>query len=97
MWEVSLEGPWQPGTLTTAGNLVFHGRDTGDLFAYRADTGEPLWSYDLGLGISAPPITYAVDGKQYVALLVGWGGGGPGRYRDGPPARSRGGGRGVRR
>jgi quinohemoprotein ethanol dehydrogenase len=72
-WEVPLPGIYSAGTLTTAGNLVFQGRLDGILAAYRADTGEELWTHDLGLGISAPPITYAVDGKQYVALLVGWG------------------------
>jgi quinohemoprotein ethanol dehydrogenase len=75
VWEVPLPGVWNAGTLTTAGNLVFQGRATGELVAYRADTGETVWSFDLGSGISAPPITYAVDGTQYVALLVGWGGG----------------------
>jgi quinohemoprotein ethanol dehydrogenase len=60
--------------MTTAGNLVFQGRVDGVFAAYRADTGEELWSHDLGLGIQAPPITYSVDGRQYVALLVGWGG-----------------------
>ncbi len=73
-WEVPLPGVWNAGTLTTAGNLLFQGRATGQLVAYRADTGEVLWSYDLGSGVSAPPITYAVDGTQYVSLLVGWGG-----------------------
>jgi quinohemoprotein ethanol dehydrogenase len=72
-WEVPLPGVYNPGTMTTAGNLVFQGRVDGLLVAYRADTGEELWRYDLGLGILAPPITYAVDGRQYVALLVGWG------------------------
>ena len=74
VWEVPLEGLYNPGTLTTAGNLVFQGRVDGTLRAYRADTGEEVWRTDLGLGISAPPITYSVGGKQYVALLVGWGG-----------------------
>lgn len=74
-WEIPLEGVFNPGTLTTAGNLVFQGRVDGTFHAYRADTGEILWSQDLGLGISAPPITYSVNGRQYVALLVGWGGG----------------------
>ncbi len=73
-WEIPLEGIFNPGTLTTAGNLVFQGRIDGTLRAYRADTGQELWVSDLGLGISAPPITYSVDGRQYVALLVGWGG-----------------------
>ena len=74
VWEVPLPGVWNAGTLTTAGNLLFQGRATGQLVAYRADTGEVLWSYDLGSGVSAPAITYAVDGTQYVSLLVGWGG-----------------------
>jgi quinohemoprotein ethanol dehydrogenase len=72
-WEVPLPGVYNPGTMTTAGNLVFQGRVDGRFVAYRADTGEELWSYDLGLGITAPPVTYAVNGRQYVALLVGFG------------------------
>jgi len=72
-WEVPLPGIYNPGTMTTAGNLLFQGRVDGNFVAYRADTGEELWRYDLGLGILAPPITYAVDGTQYVALLVGYG------------------------
>jgi quinohemoprotein ethanol dehydrogenase len=73
-WEVPLPGLYNPGTMTTAGNLVFQGRIDGTFVAYRADTGEELWTTDVGLGITAPPITYSVDGRQYVALLVGWGG-----------------------
>ena len=73
-WEVPLDGLFNPGTLTTAGNLVFQGRVDGTFRAYAADTGKELWRYDLGLGISAPPITYVVNGRQYVAILVGWGG-----------------------
>jgi quinohemoprotein ethanol dehydrogenase len=72
-WEVPLPGVWNAGTLTTAGNLVLQGRADGQLFAYRADDGSVLWTFDLGSGISAAPITYAVDGTQYVSLLVGWG------------------------
>jgi quinohemoprotein ethanol dehydrogenase len=74
VWEVPKPGIWNAGTLTTAGNLVFQGQADGRLLAHRADDGEMVWSADLGLGISAPPITYSVDGTQYVALLVGWGG-----------------------
>jgi quinohemoprotein ethanol dehydrogenase len=74
-WEIPLTGKWNAGTLTTAGNLVLQGRVTGDLVAYDAASGEQLWSFATGLGISAPPISYAVDGKQYVSILVGWGGG----------------------
>lgn len=73
-WEHPLPGIWNPGTLTTRGNLVFQGRADGRFVAYRATDGEILWSVELGHGISAPPVTYEVDGKQYLSLLVGWGG-----------------------
>jgi quinohemoprotein ethanol dehydrogenase len=85
VWEVPLETRWNGGTLTTAGDLVFHGRADGLFKAYHAATGEELWSVDLGLGITAPPITYSVDGIQHVALLVGFGGGGASRIAPGNP------------
>ena len=85
-WEVPLPGGWNPGTLTTAGNLVFQGREDGSLVAYHARTGAELWRTGLGLGISAPPITYAVNGRQYIALLVGWGGAMAGVGGAGPAA-----------
>ena len=75
-WEVPLEGTWNPGTMTSAGGLVFQGRADGNLVAYHAKTGAELWRSNLGLGISAPPISYSVGGRQYVAVLVGWGGAG---------------------
>ena len=75
VWTVPQDHPWNAGTLTTAGNLVFQGRYDGVFAAYDAATGDEVWSYDLGLGISAPPITYKLDGRQYIALLVGYGGG----------------------
>ncbi|MDJ0905774.1 MAG: PQQ-dependent dehydrogenase, methanol/ethanol family [Woeseiaceae bacterium] len=77
-WEVPMYGIGNAGTMTTAGNLVLQGRVDGTLRAYNATTGEELWSQDLGLGISAPPVTYSVDGRQYIAVLVGWGGGAAG-------------------
>jgi len=73
-WERPTPGIWNAGTLTTAGNLVFQGQADGDLVAYSADSGEELWSVNLGLGISAPPVTYSVNDRQYVSILVGWGG-----------------------
>jgi quinohemoprotein ethanol dehydrogenase len=75
-WEIPLDGFWNPGTMTSAGNLVFQGRADGNFVAYHATTGAELWRFDAGSGISAPPITYSVGGRQYVALLVGWGGAG---------------------
>ncbi len=74
VWEVKLPVAWNPGTLTTAGNLVFAGRADGDFVAYDARNGDVLWRMPLGAGIAAPPITYALDGRQYLSLLVGWGG-----------------------
>ena len=73
VWEVKLPVLWNPGTMVTAGDLVFQGRADGELVAYHAATGEILWRAPLGLGIAAPPITYSIEGRQYVALLVGWG------------------------
>jgi quinohemoprotein ethanol dehydrogenase len=75
VWKAEQPGLWAGGTLTTAGGLVFIGQANGDLAAYDASTGEKLWHYNCGRPISASPISYAVDGVQYVAVLVGWGGG----------------------
>jgi alcohol dehydrogenase (cytochrome c) len=59
------------GAMATAGNLVFLGHIDGTFSAYDAKTLKELWSFNAGTGINAPPITYAVNGKQYVAVLVG--------------------------
>jgi quinohemoprotein ethanol dehydrogenase len=74
-WRVELPSTYNGGALSTAGNLVFLGTATGLLNAYAADSGKPLWSFDAKLGIMAPPISFAIDGKQYVSVLVGYGGG----------------------
>lgn len=74
IWTVPQNELWNAGTLTTAGNLVFQGRADGKIYAYNATTGELLWTFDCGLGISAPPITYRINGRQYISILVGWGG-----------------------
>jgi alcohol dehydrogenase (cytochrome c) len=58
------------GTLTTAGGLVFFGDDTGSLEAVEARTGRALWHFNTGQTMHASPMTYAVDGIQYVALTV---------------------------
>lgn len=62
------------GVLTTAANLVFQGRGDGVLAAYRATDGRQLWQFDAGTGITAPPVTYSVNGVQYVSVMAGWGG-----------------------
>jgi len=62
------------GVLATGGNLVFQGRADGVLAGYRATDGKQLWAFDTGTGIMAPPVTYQVDGVQYVSVLAGWGG-----------------------
>ena len=74
VWRVPMLDKWNAGTMVTAGNLVVQGKADGQLVAYRAETGKELWRFFVGSGISAPPITYAVDGRQYIAILVGWGG-----------------------
>ena len=65
---------WNGGTLTTAGNLVFQGTADGRFVAYSADKGEKLWEVTVGTGIIAAPVTYEVDGVQYVSVMAGWGG-----------------------
>ena len=73
-WDVEMPGVYNGGVLSTAGNLVFQGTAEGEFAAYAADSGEKLWSQRLNIGVLAPPITYSIDGEQYVALLAGWGG-----------------------
>jgi len=72
-WRVPVEGGYFAGggVLTTAGNLVFQGTVDGKLIAYRADTGEKLHEIEIGTGIMAAPISYQIDGEQYVALVAG--------------------------
>ncbi|MDB5654186.1 MAG: Pyrrolo-quinoline quinone [Tardiphaga sp.] len=73
-WHVEHIAPWNGGTLTTAGNLVFQGTADGRFVAYNASTGEKLWETQVGTGAVAAPNTYTVDGVQYVSIAVGWGG-----------------------
>ena len=74
IWRVERPTPVNGGLLSTAGNLVFEGTAQGNLEAYRADTGQKLWSADAQSGVVAAPMTYTVNGEQYVAILAGWGG-----------------------
>jgi quinohemoprotein ethanol dehydrogenase len=74
VWRQEFVSPWNGGTLTTAGNLVFSGSADGRFTAYNARTGEKLWETATGTGVVAAPATYEIDGKQYVSVAVGWGG-----------------------
>jgi PQQ-dependent dehydrogenase (methanol/ethanol family) len=62
------------GLLSTAGNLLFQGDLEGNFSAYAADTGEKLWSQYVQGGVMAAPVTYVLEGQQYVAVMQGWGG-----------------------
>jgi quinohemoprotein ethanol dehydrogenase len=73
-WTIERPGPWNGGTLATAGNVVFEGTAAGNFEAYRADNGAKLWSFPAQTGVMAGPVTYEVGGEQYVAVLAGWGG-----------------------
>ncbi|MEM6858287.1 MAG: PQQ-dependent dehydrogenase, methanol/ethanol family [Pseudomonadota bacterium] len=72
-WTVEFPGPWNGGVLAS-GDLVFQGNSSSEFAAYNAATGDKLWSFAAQTGVVAPPMTYRVDGEQYVAVLAGWGG-----------------------
>jgi alcohol dehydrogenase (cytochrome c)/quinohemoprotein ethanol dehydrogenase len=74
VWSEERPGPWNGGVLSTAGNLVFEGTAGGNFEAYRANTGDEVWSFAAQTGVMAGPVTYVVNGEQYVAVLAGWGG-----------------------
>jgi quinohemoprotein ethanol dehydrogenase len=74
VWRVQHPGLWNGGTLATAGGLVFQGTADGYFKAYDAKTGKEVWGFDAGLGIIGAPMSYSIDGRQYVAILVGYGG-----------------------
>ncbi len=70
-WQFKMVGDSWTGTLATAGNLVFCADAEGNFFALNATTGKPLWHVQLGSAVRANPITYEVDGKQYVEAAAG--------------------------
>ncbi|NND81791.1 MAG: PQQ-dependent dehydrogenase, methanol/ethanol family [Gammaproteobacteria bacterium] len=73
-WSFEHGGPWNGGVLSTAGGLVFQGTADAHLAAYDAASGERLWRFFTETGVVAAPITYELDGEQYVAVASGWGG-----------------------
>lgn len=74
VWRAEYVSPWNGGTLTTAGNLVFQGTADGRFIAYNAANGEVLWQVEVGSGVVAAPATWERDGEQYVTIAVGYGG-----------------------
>lgn len=73
-WEYKNNAPLWGGVMTTAGGLVFTGTPEGYLKAFDDETGEELWSFQTGSGIVGQPVTWNMDGEQYVAVVSGWGG-----------------------
>lgn len=70
-WQVRSEQPLIGGVLATAGNLLFVGEGNGNFDAFDSRTGDLLWQFNCGAGVNAPPVTYTVDGQQYVAVAAG--------------------------
>jgi alcohol dehydrogenase (cytochrome c) len=73
-WQSASPLPLFSGMLVTKGGLLFTGDQRGRFLALDKKTGKELWSFQTGSGINASPVTYEVDGKQYVAILSGLGG-----------------------
>jgi alcohol dehydrogenase (cytochrome c) len=71
VWQKTFPEPCYSGTATTAGNLVFIGRNAGQLEAYDATNGKRLWSFQTGAGANNTPSIFQQDGKQYIAFLSG--------------------------
>jgi alcohol dehydrogenase (cytochrome c) len=84
-WSVDTRSPMVAGALATGGGLVFTGDAEGYISAYDANTGDVLWYFQCGSGHHASPITYQLDGKQYLAVCAGWGGWTAGFAGDGAP------------
>jgi alcohol dehydrogenase (cytochrome c) len=73
-WDIKFAVPPLASILSTAGNLVFVPDAEGTLHAYDSSNGKELWSHPDGVGHDGGIITYSVNGKQYVAVVAGWGG-----------------------
>ena len=70
-WQSKTDQPLVGGSLATAGGLLFMGEGNGNFNAYNSETGEILWQTKSGFGVNAPPISYMVDGVQYIAVASG--------------------------
>jgi quinohemoprotein ethanol dehydrogenase len=74
-WKVPLAGQFNGGVLSTGANLVIQGQADGHLVVRDADDGRVLKDIEVGTGIMAAPMTYSLDGQQYIAVMAGYGGG----------------------
>ena len=70
-WEVKTDQPMVGGVMATAGGLLFAGEGSGNFNAYEAKTGKLLWQHKSQYGVNAPPITYKLNGTQYIAVASG--------------------------
>lgn len=73
-WTVEYPAPSNGGVLSTAGGLVFQGTALAEFVAYDAESGARLWAFPTQTGVVAAPISYEIDGEQYISVAVGWGG-----------------------
>lgn len=73
-WRLEHKLTWNGGLLATAGGLVFQGTADGSVIAVNAKSGDRLWSFDAKTGVMGSPVTYRVDGEQYLTVVAGWGG-----------------------
>lgn len=71
VWSIEEPNMWAGGAMSTAGGLVFYGNIEGLLKAVDAKTGKVLWQFRVGTGITQSPVTYTIDGKQYLAVVAG--------------------------
>ena len=79
VWSVEQEAPFLTGVLTTGGGLAFVGDYDRWVRAYDVDTGEPLWESRLGSSVEGFPVSFEIDGVQYIGSPTGRGGGSPWR------------------
>lgn len=77
-WKNRFELPPLSSVLTTGGGLVFSGDMVGNIYAFDADNGKELWKFAAGSGVRGGPVSYAVHGKQYIAVPTGLGSHAPG-------------------
>jgi len=70
-WQKKVNRPMIGGALATAGGLVFVGTADKEFLAFDAKSGQQLWRYQANAGVNAPPVTYAINGTQYVAVAAG--------------------------